>query len=279
MKAILVLTDFSEAAHNAALYAACLTHQLETDQLILYHSYEFKAPAEVPLPGPSEMETLHQTSADSLTELKNRLRTFINERTLIDTLNDERPLLMAVTDITTRYQVELIVMGITGKNGLERVLIGSNTMIMAKESIIPVLLVPPEARYDKIRRVAFACDLKSVSASTPAREIRSLVHTLDAKLLVLNVDTEDRANFAPDTINEQMVLHQLWDKEDPEYHYAVHEDIAVGILEFTVEHDIQLVIAVPRQHTFFDRLFHGSLTKKLAFYTLIPLLLMREKRV
>ena len=41
MKTVLVLTDFSDAASNAAQYAAALTHQLRTSCMFLYHSYRF----------------------------------------------------------------------------------------------------------------------------------------------------------------------------------------------------------------------------------------------
>jgi nucleotide-binding universal stress UspA family protein len=278
MKTILVLTDFSYAAYRAALYASALTHQLEADQLILYHSYELKQPVEtvVPLPEPPDIERLYQESIANLTVLKDELRTFVHESSTIDIHTDDRPLLVAAEAIAAEHRAELTVMGITGKSNIEKALFGSNTLMMAKESTIPVLLVPPEARFEWIKRVVFACDLKNISQSTPAKSIRSLVHALNAKLLVLNVDTEDHDHFTPDTIHEQTLLDQLWDREDPEYHFHIHEDTAEGILQFTLEHNIQLLIAVPKQHTFFDRLLHGSLTKKLTFQTLVPLLLMKE---
>jgi nucleotide-binding universal stress UspA family protein len=281
MKAILVLTDFSHAAYRAALYASALTHQLEADQLIMYHSYELKQPAEtvIPLPEPMDINRLHQESIANLTILKDELRTFVYESSIINIHTDDRPILVAVAAMAAEYQVELTIMGITGKSKMEQVLLGSNTLMMAKESTFPVLLVPPEARFEWIKRVVFACDLKNISESTPAKAIRSFVHALNAKLLVLNVDSENHDHFTPGTIHEQTMLHQLWDREDPEYHYHVHQDTAEGILQFTLEHNIQLLIAVPRQHTFFDRLLHGSLTKKLTFQTLVPLLLMKEINV
>jgi nucleotide-binding universal stress UspA family protein len=279
MKTILVLTDFSDAAANAASFAAALTHQLEVSGLILYHSYEWSPPVQtaVPVLEPANVESLHQDSLENLTLLKDRLRSFTNERTIIEILTDDRPLIMAAEAIGTQHQAGLLVMGVTGKSRLEQVLVGSNTINIAKESTIPVLLVPREAHFEKIRRIVFACDLKKVSKSTPAKEIRSLIHQLGAKLLVLNVDTEDQEHFTPDTITEQMVLHQLWDQENPEYHYINADDIAKGVAQFALEHDIQLVIAVPKQHGFFNSLFHSSLTKKLTFEILVPLLLIKER--
>ncbi|MDB5128681.1 universal stress protein [Mucilaginibacter sp.] len=279
MKTILVLTDFSDAAANAALYAAALTHHLEVSGLILYHSYELKPPVQtaVPVMVPEDVERFHKKSIENLTLLKDKLRSFTNERTIIEIATDDRQLIMAAELIGAQHQAGLLVMGVTGKSRLEQVLIGTNTINIAKESTIPVLLVPQEARFEKIRRIAFACDLKKVSQSTPAKEIRSLIHQLNAKLMVLNVDKEDQGHFTPDTIAEQTVLHQLWDKEDPEYHYINADNIAEGIAKFALEHDIQIVIAVPRRYGFFESLFHASLTKRLTFEILVPLLLIKEK--
>ncbi|MDB5032343.1 universal stress protein [Mucilaginibacter sp.] len=279
MKKILVLIDFSRASRQAALYAAGLTHQLEADELLLYHSYEFMPPADALLPEPPNMELLRLASLAALTKMKNELRTYVSERTQISALTDDRPLLTAAAAIAVEQQAGLTVMGVTGKSKLEQVLIGSNTLLMARECTTPLLFVPKEALYNKIRRVAFACELENVSTATPADAIRRLVHTLNARLLILNVDTKDRTRFTPDTIDEQNALHELWDQEKPDYHYLIHEDIAEGILHFIREYDIQLMIAVPRHHNFFDRLFHDSITQKLAFHTSVPLLLIREKHL
>ncbi|MFA6085523.1 universal stress protein [Mucilaginibacter sp.] len=279
MKTILVLTDFSDAATNAALYAAALTHHLEISRLILYHSYELKPPVQtaVPVLEPADVERFYKDSMENLALLKDKLRSFTNERTVIETLADDRHLIIASESIGAQQQVGLLVMGVTGKSRLEQVLIGSNTITVAKESTIPVLLVPREVRFEKIRRIVFACDLKKVSTSTPVKQISSLLHQLDAKLLVLNVDTEDQEHFTPDTITEQTVLHQLWDKERPEYHYTNADNIAKGITQFALKHDVQLVIAVPKQYGFFESLFHSSMTKKLTFEISVPLLLVKER--
>src|SRR5437588_364085 len=213
METILVLTDFSDAAFNAAVYAVGLTHQLGVSKLILYHSYEFALPIEtaVPLIKPIDTEVFHRDSIEKLTELKDQILTFARDGVSIDLLTDERPLRMAAEAIGFEHNAGLVVMGVTGKGRLKQVLIGSNTINISKESPFPVLLIPSAVRYEKIRRVVFASDLKDVSATTPVKEIKSLIHSLGAHLLILNVDTEDQAHFTPDTLTEQTVLHQLWD--------------------------------------------------------------------
>lgn len=279
MKTMLVLTDFSDSAYNAALYAAALTHQLQIPKLILYHSCALIPPMQtvVPVAGSVDAKDLHTESTERLTILKNNLHSFLYEGTALEVLTDDRPLVAATEAIALQHQAGLVIMGVTGKGKLERVLVGSTTINLAKESFLPILLVPPEARFEKIRRAVFACDLKNVSASTPVKTIKSLIHSLDASLLVLNVDTEDQDHFEPDTLNEQFILHKLWDDEKPEYHYTSNNNIAEGVMEFAYEHNIQLVIAVPKKRGFFESIFKRSLTQRLTFDLTIPLLLIRTE--
>lgn len=273
---MLVLTDFSASAMSAARYAAALTHHLKTTNLILYHSNESIAMPPttfvsfgVPVVAPA-VEDL-----EDMLDLKNELEDLVWEQTAIEIKSDERTLTYAVNTIVQEQHIDLVVAGITGKSRLEKILIGSNTMSLAKDCIAPLLIVPASAIFQPIEKVVFACDLKRVSASTPYRVIKTFVHALGAKLLILNVDENDH-HFHAGTIKEMRDLHKLWDSEEPEYHYSDHADSATGIMEFADRHQAQLVITIPKPYGFFESIFHRSITKKLAYHTHMPLLLFKE---
>jgi len=118
METILVLTDFSDAAFNAARYAAAFTHQLDASRRLLYHSYEFVPPVEtaVPLYEPVNVSSFHQDSIEKLSELKDQIRTFVKDGTDIDIIADERPIIKAAEAIGMEYLAGLLVMGVTGKS-------------------------------------------------------------------------------------------------------------------------------------------------------------------
>ncbi len=273
MKTILVLSDFSDTSFIAARYAASLAHQLGTSRLILYHSYEFiPVAADIPVP---ELQNFFEESTDSLSKLKNDLQPFTDENITIETLTDERPLIEAVRSITDKEHAGLVIMGISGKSQLQKMIVGSNTVSIAKECSVPLLIVPREAKFDKIHRILFACDLKEVLTTTPSQVLKTLIHSLGARLVILNVDHNNELS-ASEALSEQTALHELWDSENAEYHYIDREDTAEGIMEFADKNDIQLVVTVPKKYGFFENLFHRSLTKKLAFHTRIPLMLLEE---
>ena len=274
---ILVLTDFSPAASNAARYAAALARRFNSPNIILYHSLSIPLATEIPMQSPLPAVDFQQDSLSKLAQLKNEMLPLAGEETTITVRSDERVLVSAVNMLAEQQQVGLVVMGITGKGNLERVFVGSNTITIAKECKVPLLIVPDKAVFENIERVVFACDLKKVSETTPTQAIKTLIHKLEAKLYILNV-AHDGASFNPATIGELAALHRLWDEEHPEYHYTDNDDLVKGIMDFTKEHQIQLLVTVPREYGFFEGIFHRSMTEKLAYHTDLPLLLFREDK-
>lgn len=272
---MLVLTDFSEEASNAASYAVGLAHQLKTRKLIFYHSYEsFVIPPVAFTPLTGGLNVSSKLSNEKLNELKNELQDRLPEATEIDLRTDDRNLIGAVNTQIDEENIGLVVAGISGKSGLEKALVGSNAMNLAKACHAPLLIVPAAAAFQPIKTVVFACDLKQVSKSTPAFAIKSLVHALAANLLILNVE-HDRAHLPPGAIKEMSDLHRLWDDEQVEFHYTHHENKATGIMEFAGQQRAELLVAVPKEYGFFEHIFHHNMTDKLAYHSHLPLLLFR----
>lgn len=276
VNSMLVLTDFSDSAKNAGKYAAALAHQLKTEKVMLYHSYE--SLALIPNAFAPVSESLLESpekSLEMMSEQKMDLEKLAPDYAEIEIHTDERNLINAVNALVGQRQAGLVVAGIKGKNSLERILVGSNTVDLAKDCLAPLLIVPPRATFKPIKNIVFACDLKKVSKSTPVLPIKAFVKALGARLIILNVD-DDRKRFDPDTIEEMTHLHELWDDQKPEYHYIEHEDTVRGIMEFASQADAELVITIPKQYGFFENIFHRSMTQKLAYHSHLPLLLFKE---
>jgi nucleotide-binding universal stress UspA family protein len=277
VKNILVLTDFSDAAENAARYAAALTHQLKAERLLLYHSYaSIVTPSTSFAQVPWRYDGTPASSLEGIKELKDAIDGTIPEYTKLETIADAGVLLPTVNELGYKHSIGLVVAGITGKSNLEKTLIGSNTLSLAKFCKFPLLIVPPEAVFRPIKKIVFACDLKQVSSSTPVYAIKTFVRSIGAKLFILNVD-QDEMHFNPERIGEMTALHQLWDREEPEFHYIDDTDTAHGIMAFADRYQADLVITVPKVYGFFEGIFHSSMTKKLAYHTHLPLLLFKDE--
>lgn len=276
LKNILVLTDFSDAAVNAARYAAAFATRVEAGNIIIYHSTSLPLATDIPFEITSVAIDDQQDIKTKLDRLKDEMISLVSSEITVGTRRDERVLISAVNMLAEQLQLGLVVMGTTGRSNLKEILIGSNTTTIARESRIPLLIVPAGAQFEEIERVVFACDLKKVSETTPVEAIKTVIATLNAKLLILNVGHDQ--DFNPDMIKELTDLHGLWGDEQPEYHYTRHEDLVTGIMDFAIKEKAQLVITVPKQYGFFEELFHRGLTKRLAYHTHLPLLLFKEDK-
>ncbi len=120
----------------------------------------------------------------------------------------------------------------------------------------------------------FACDFKQVVKTTPVQPIQNIVYETKAHLHILHV-IED-AKKDTDHEAEIETLTNLFQGLSPQFHLVESSDFAETINTFTDQNNIDLVVAIPRKHGFFEGLFHKSHIKMLAFHTHTPLLLMHE---
>ena len=55
---------------------------------------------------------------------------------------------------------DFVVMGMTGKSGLELVFMGSNTLKLVDKKYLPCTMISPRRKFEKIRNVVVASILK-----------------------------------------------------------------------------------------------------------------------
>lgn len=279
METIIITTDFSKAAMNAARYAARLAKSIGISRVVLYHSYD-NAPAATDVPVAETDTTLaHEGSLLALEIVERELGLVLGSDSdiSIDLVANGMPLELGVEQLAEKWRAAFVVVGTTGKSGLEKFFVGSNTVSLVTSCPVPLLIVPKEAKFEPIGKIVFACDLKKVTRSTPVSEIGWWLDRLQAKLLVLNVTLEGK-RFDPDMIPEQYKMHELLDGFNPSYHYEEGDDIAEEIADFAEDEDAVVVITVPKSYGFFEGLFHRSVSRKLLDKSEVPLLLLKEKQ-
>lgn len=279
MNTILLPTDFSSVSKNAVLYAFKLAPALGANKIILYNVYQAPVINEPTMPAVQIMDfdALSSISLDGLEQLKAEILTLQPEGLEVECLSEFGLLDAGINDVCTQAGADLIVMGITGGNNLEEVLIGSTATSVAHHTKIPVIIVPPLTTFSAIEAVVLVCDFKKVEEKTPVAEIRKILDKTRAKLHVLHV--EEHAKQDDRIPYQKEILERLLAGYDPEFHFVKHEDFAEAINEFSKLHKVDLIITIPKKHGLFDRLFKRSHTKHLAFHTSIPLMCIHEERL
>lgn len=276
MKTILVPTDFSDTARNAARYALALANQIEASRIVLYNA--FQAPVSVDPMVPTvqllDMDLMKKSSEEGLQQFKEELKSEPFGSIEIDTFSEYNVLTGGINDLSKAVAADFIVMGITGGGAVTETLIGSNAVSVSLHSTIPVIIVPPEASFKKINQVLLACDFKQVLETTPVKPLKKLLESTGAALHVLHVNSSSEK--ALNVSFETMVLDGLLKGNNPQYHFVENESFTVGINHFADNNNIDMIITMPKKHGFFDSLFKKSHTKRLAFHSHLPLMVMHD---
>ncbi len=278
MKTIIITTDFSKTALNAARYATKMAKAIGVDHIILYHAYDnLTVVTDLPMTDIAP-PLVKEQSLSNLEAVQAELEQELGENSGINIqlVTNNFPLLRGIEELAEEWHADLVVAGTTGRSNLEQVLIGSNTVNLASSLKLPFLIIPADADYKPIHKIVFACDLRKVSHSTPVAEIGQWLERLRAKLLVLNVTSEGKRTDSV-TVTELHNMHSLLDGFHPEYHYTTSDDIAEEIEDFAEDHDAGLIVTIPKSYGFFERLFRRSVSKQLIKKSDIPLLLLKEK--
>lgn len=274
MKTVIVPVDFSANAANAAVFAGELASFYGAD-LWLYYAYELPVAVgdfAYPVFDVKEMQQAAEHDMEVFkTSLESKFKTpvKINSRSELNVLQDG---LAALCD---SLKPDLVVMGLSGKNALTRLVVGSNTIKAIYELKYPVLVIPPKATFIPVRRIGFACDYRQVEQNAPLALLKKMVHDFNAELHVLNVDYHNR-NFSPDMLHESFVLGDLIRDLKPEYHNIESEDITEGINWFAARAKLDMIIVIPKKHQLIQRMFNRSHTRDLIFHTHTPVLCMHQ---
>jgi nucleotide-binding universal stress UspA family protein len=273
MKTILIATDFSPAAINAANYAAEMALALKGN-LVVLNVYQIPVTyLEVPVViGEADIrkdveqnmktlvESLKMKTANKLPiETEIRMGTFFHE----------------LKETCEGFDPYAVVLGSQGTTAAEHFLFGTHAVYTMKHLTWPVITVPFGATFSSIKKIGLACDFSKVVNNTPVEEIALLVKDFDAELHVLN--TGKKTEFEPDVVFESALLQEMIGKLNPNYHFITNDKTDEAIVEFAEKNHIDLLIVLPKRYGLMDKLVHRSHTKQLVLHSHVPVMSLHQE--
>lgn len=282
MKTFLVPTDYSASAKNAALYAINLASQLRVERIILYNAYSsppvITEHAIMPTATTQflDVQTLRDISNTGMNHFEQSIKSFCPPGIKIEKQTEYASVENEIDNVCKRTNADLIVMGITGTSKIEEVLIGSTAISVVKNTKVPVIIVPSEAGYTLVKNVMLACDYKKVVETTPVQPIKIILDATKALLHVVNVYENDK-EMASGKTYQQELLRSLLKEYSPRFHFINNENFMAAINDFVEANNIDLIITIPKKHSFLAALFKESHTKKLAFHSHVPLMYIHDE--
>lgn len=262
MKDVIIPVDFSETSLNAARYAAAMLSGKPEVHVVLYTMFTDEAESD--------------NAGQYLESLRNELlaKGVANHIEVVKEYGED--LIDCLARLAYQKNAELIVMGISEKEEWKQVFMGSNTIRMAEQNVCPVMIIPPVAEYKGIKQVALTSDFHDVESSTPVGAIKPVLELFNPGLHIVNVSSEHYVSLTEEYQAGKAKMQELFADFNPEFYFIGMNDYQEAIQQFATDHGIDLIIVIPRNHSFFQRLMGENHTKKLAFHSNIPILAAHE---
>lgn len=276
MKTILVLTDFSAKAENAALFAIQVAAAVKA-KVHLYTT--FPAPQVFPSDAGvypffedfSEEEKIYN---EKLHELAEKLKkTFTgNDHPAISMSSRPGNLAENINDL----KPWLIVMG--GKSedsALSHFLFGSNSSAVMDKATCPVLIIPEKAKLKTLKKIVFATDLQP-SERDSLSFLEKFGKFWDANITVLHVSDKSH----PDDIWDDRYEYykNIISGNNPSISYTDvrGKNITEAISKYATRQNVDLIAIAHQKRSFIGQLLHKSIGKEMLNYHKAPVLILHR---
>lgn len=275
MKTILLPTDFSENAWNAMQYAARLFEN-ETCKYILLNTYHVVLGA-VDMVDVPHVEFLMEVSEDGLAStLKKFEELSHHSNTWFETMSGQGEVSIEVERIAKENDVDIVVMGTKGASNTIDILMGSVTYAVVKRVSIPVLCIPEKSTFTTPQKIVFATDNQHIEDIDVLQPLKEIAKQNKSSLAILNIQDQAPALVPVEEAEESFALHEYFTKVSHDFYFRNSKNIENAIQDFAHDKEADMIVMLKRKRTIWEELFSSRNTKKMAFHTDIPLLILHD---
>ncbi|SNS18955.1 Nucleotide-binding universal stress protein, UspA family [Belliella buryatensis] len=266
---ILVPTDFSDNANNALTFAKHMAKSQENVQITLlfafYAVYDFAANAS---------QIVDSIEQDAKKAMKKAVDLALSEGLKIDYQIVQGTVATAVTSKAYREDYDLIVMGTQGASGIKKALFGSNTGHVIRESQVPVLAIPAEARWENIKSVSVGVELDN-SEENYYKKLLKLTQGLDFSFEFIHI--KRTMDFEKELAFQGLLNYLKTNYPEIKANTKSIESNSVlhGIESYLLQNKHTFMVMFYKKKTFFEYLFNESDSVQMCYHTVVPLLIIK----
>ncbi len=281
MKKILVLTDFSEVAFNACLFAINLARQTGAEIHFLHVIYTPESRYHLTWTDylkESRIEDQVEKSKAALAHLTGmaqeyglKAKNFIAyNKTHFDIVNHMKD-----------YKEDYAVIGSHGASGIKELLLGSNAQKIIRHCPCPALVIKGRVENIQIKEIVFASFFHEEDHQ-PFRKVLEFADSLGAQVSLLYVNTPfiyERKDLIANRIHQ--FLHQVpgYSEKDFKTYIEFGKYAEEGILDFIKEKDMDLLAIPTSGRNLISRMFKSSFTEKVVNHIDKPVLTILENEL
>lgn len=268
---ILLPTDLSAMALNAACYAVRLSKNIQAEY-ILFHSDATPRPSYSFV---NKLDDLIETEAhNSLSKFAEQVK----EKSGVDAKIETAFSFGSAADQIDRYArkhgIDLIIMGTKGETVIKNRLFGSVASAVLETTVTPTLFYPVQAVEDVPRSIVFATDLTNIDEEI--EQLITFAQFFEAQIDVVHVYPEivDESSF--DEERKKLELIAKTNYPLITFNAVMDSDIIHGIHQFIESSDTDMIAMFTYKTGILEHLFQTSYTEDMTFQSKKPLLILRK---
>lgn len=268
MKSLLFATDFSDSSRNAFDFVKAM---------ILKYPMRVNAIHVFDIPIPTETALAANAVVGMIKEREKAVKRFLNEL-LAELPEENRGDILAVhgtypsTEIAEKaneIDAMLIVMSLRQRYSFFERLIGTTTAHTIQKADTPVLAIPNGLEFTDFDEILFPTEMK-LGDEMKEKELKALKWLQDFVGIVERPDI----HMIHISSDRSLATTTIQDKPLPGMEFTVTgaDSIEEGILEFVENKSMDLLAVYKPNRSFWERLYHSSVTRKFLGQNKIPLL-------
>ena len=269
MSYVIFPTDFSENAEKAFDFALHIA-KFYKEKLLVVNAFDL--PYSQNVMSTSLIDIMRATSKEGVKKYVKKAEAFGLECEGLSLMGNP---IRVVKNLTDKLEGSAVVMGTKGASGLEEVLIGSNANSILHSVDVPVLTIPPTAKFSEIKRMVYCSDFQSTKNKRALCRLARFAKVFDAEIMVLHVTSKKDLDIE----KYKKKFASCLSGQNYSIHIVEGKDVENTINEFVVTHQADLVSLLVRRYGLIQRWFQSKgFASKMAFHASVPFLAVHETK-
>ena len=276
MKKILIPTDFSSNSLNAIHYAVEMFKSRDCEFYVLnvIKASSFISDDLLTMsPATTLYKSLINDSKQEIVKIISKIQ-LQNENHKFYPIVDYDNFIDAINQTCRSKQIDLIIMGTKGVTGLERILLGSNTIRVIQRCSTPVLAIPSKYKFIGLEDIVFTSNYLTLYKLKELLPLLNISRLFKSKIKILHIT--DTSNLSENQENNKAFLKTYFSNVEHEFIDINSKDISETVSQYNTDNNIKLLAMMSKRHSFFERLFITHKVESFTYNINTPLLVLKN---
>lgn len=268
MKKILVPTDFSDHAHYALKVASQIARK-NGGEIILLHMLELPHQAGDAIGSGHDLPEIMLFKNSAINKLEDLMEDASLDGLKVSEIIQFELAFDGIMKVSSKNDIDLIVMGSHGASGFKEMFIGSNAEKVVRNSEIPVLIIKKDAGEFNVSKFVFASDF-SDEIKKPFAKVVEFANKFGAELELAMINTP--SSFKPTHLAVDIMKKFISNFNIDNYTINIYNDVTIenGILNFANHINADLIGVCTHGRKGIAHFFNGSISEDLVNHSKRP---------